>query len=108
MTEDSCVTSSPAPVRVPGAFESKLSHLPRWLQMRLASCPKSPRGVHQWIWSSARRLLHFYDDHELIFKLLRERTQDNKRVGRRVRDREIRDQIKSASQNPWRPAERRH
>jgi hypothetical protein len=85
---------------------AELQKLPSWLRRRLASCPRSPRGVHQWMFATSRRLLAYVDE-EVTFQLLRERTRDHTRIGRRVRDREIYSQIQSAVLHPWRPPARR-
>jgi hypothetical protein len=76
-----------------------------WLLIRLASCPRRPRkGVHPWLFFTARRL-HGYLGEEEIFDLLWARTRQ---VGRVVGAKEIRNQITSAKQSAWRPcAERR-
>ena len=81
---------------------AELEKLPSWLRRRLASCPRSPRGVHQWMFGTSRRLLAYIDE-GLTFELLRERTRD---IGRVVHDKEIRNQIASARKTAWRPAEK--
>jgi len=74
--------------------------LPRWLLIRLNSCPRRPRkGVHYWIYSTSRRLWAFLDETE-IFQLLWARTRH---VGRVVGEKEIRNQIASAKATAWRP-----
>jgi hypothetical protein len=81
------------------------SGLPRWLVIRLNSCPRRPRkGVHPWLYRTARGL-HAYLSEEAIFALLWARTRQ---VGRVVGAKEIRNQIASAKATAWRPcAERR-
>src|SRR5260221_1504429 len=76
------------------------NRLPNWLLIRLGSCPRRPhKGIHQWLYFTARRL-HAYLGEEEIFAVLWAGTRQ---VGRLVTEKEIRNQIAGARPSDWRP-----
>jgi hypothetical protein len=78
----------------------KLSHLPRWLQAALNSCPRRPRkGIHPWLYRISRQL-HYRMNPEEVFRLLWLKTRN---VGRNVSGKEIAAQIESAAHTAWKP-----
>jgi len=82
------------------ATVAELSRLPRWLQIRLASCPRPPRkGIHPWLFFTARRLFAYLDG-PAIFESLWTKTRDR---GRFVGAKEIKAQIENAGRSLEQP-----
>jgi len=82
------------------ATVAELSRLPRWLQIRLASCPRRPRkGIHPWLFFTARRLFAYLDG-PAIFESLWTKTRDR---GRFVGAKEIKAQIENAGRSLEQP-----
>jgi hypothetical protein len=69
------------------------SSLPKWLQRKLHSAPKSPFGVHQFLFNTARRL-HAYREPGQVETLLANAV---KNCGRKVGSREIQEAISNAA-----------
>jgi hypothetical protein len=83
------------------ATVANLSRLPRWLEIRLASCPRRPRkGIHPWLFFTARRLIVYLAE-PAIFDLLWTRTRNR---GRIVGAKEIKAQIENARRSLEKPA----
>jgi hypothetical protein len=74
-------------------MNSLQSQLPHWLQAKLNSCPRSPFGVHQFLFNTARRL-HAYREPAQVETLLADAV---KNCGREVTAKEIRQAVESAA-----------
>jgi hypothetical protein len=70
-----------------------------WLQRKLNSAPKSPFGVHQYLFLTARRL-HAYRGPAIIESLLADAV---KNCGRPVPATEIKSAVENAAKTAWKP-----
>ncbi len=75
------------------------SNLPNWLQRKLNSAPKSPCGVHQFLFNTARRL-HAHMEPGQIETLLADAVRN---CGRAVPEKEIRTAVVNAEKTAWKP-----
>jgi hypothetical protein len=80
-------------------MNSLQSQLPHWLQAKLNSCPRSPFGVHQFLFNTARRL-HAYREPAQVETLLADAV---KNCGRAVPEKEIRTAVLNAELTAWKP-----
>lgn len=74
--------------------------LPDWLSQLLAECPAAGKGVHAWLFKTARQLHAHYPAPEIV-RLLE---QGAAQCGRPVAQREIQDAVQAALQCAWTPA----
>jgi hypothetical protein len=80
-------------------MNSLQSQLPHWLQAKLNSCPRSPCGVHQFLFHVSRRL-HAYRGPAIIESLLADAV---KNCGRAVPATEIKSAVENAAKTAWKP-----
>jgi hypothetical protein len=78
------------------------SNLPVFLQDLLASCPTAGRGVHVWLFGTARALHRHHVEGDDMYRLLEQSVSD---CGRFVPPREIEEAIKNSASDGWTPGQ---
>jgi hypothetical protein len=70
---------------------------PEWVNKLLATCPPAHKGVHAWLFATARQLHGYYAQDEVIETLLSEATQS---CGRELQCHEIPDAVRNSRPQP--------
>jgi hypothetical protein len=78
---------------------SKPPNYPKFLRELLESCPRSPNGVHQWLYRVARLLRRYHPDQE-VHEILARKSAN---CGRHVGQREIQETVRNAGIYKWEP-----
>ncbi len=77
------------------------SNLPKWLQAKVNSCPKSPLGVHPFLFNVSRHL-HRHLERGQIETLLADAV---KNCGRAVPEKEIKSAVNNSIATAWKPSQ---